>query len=227
MKRNVESDSVQRIVDAATEVFAEAGYAGARVDEIARRAGMNKATIYYHIGGKKELYDHVITGLLRESVERIIQKVEETSTPEEKLRQYIRALAENLNRKPAIVSIMLREIAQSGEHFSDSFIATIFRLMQTLMNIFDEGERQEVFSHTSPLLIHFMVIGAFTFFSVKEAVIAHNTRVTETLKLAEEYSSGKAEEGMRQFIERNISTSSGVNAITGEIEKLIIKAVMK
>ncbi|MBW1769410.1 MAG: helix-turn-helix transcriptional regulator [Deltaproteobacteria bacterium] len=46
-------ESIQRIMDAATEIFAESGFAGARVDEIAKRAGVNKAMIYYRIGDKK------------------------------------------------------------------------------------------------------------------------------------------------------------------------------
>ncbi len=48
--------SLENILDAASEAFAESGYAGARVDDIAKRAGINKATIYYNVGNKKELY---------------------------------------------------------------------------------------------------------------------------------------------------------------------------
>ncbi|HSN67988.1 MAG TPA: helix-turn-helix domain-containing protein, partial [Thermoanaerobaculia bacterium] len=39
-----------QILTAAAAVFAEVGYAGARVDEIAERAGVNKAMLYYHVG---------------------------------------------------------------------------------------------------------------------------------------------------------------------------------
>ena len=46
-------ETVTRILAAAKEVFAEVGFAGARVDEIARRADVNKASLYYHIGDKK------------------------------------------------------------------------------------------------------------------------------------------------------------------------------
>jgi AcrR family transcriptional regulator len=40
----------------ATEVFAEAGYSGARVDEIAERTRTTKRMIYYYFGGKEQLY---------------------------------------------------------------------------------------------------------------------------------------------------------------------------
>ncbi|MFN2441829.1 MAG: TetR/AcrR family transcriptional regulator, partial [Thermoanaerobaculia bacterium] len=38
----------ERILAAAGDIFARSGYDGARVDEIATRAGVNKAMVYYH-----------------------------------------------------------------------------------------------------------------------------------------------------------------------------------
>ena len=44
------------ILDVATEVFAEQGYSGARVDVIAERTRTTKRMIYYYFGGKEQLY---------------------------------------------------------------------------------------------------------------------------------------------------------------------------
>jgi len=44
------------LLDVATEVFAESGYSGARVDEIAERTRTTKRMIYYYFGGKEGLY---------------------------------------------------------------------------------------------------------------------------------------------------------------------------
>ncbi|MBD3278576.1 MAG: TetR family transcriptional regulator, partial [Candidatus Aegiribacteria sp.] len=48
------------ILEAAASVFAEKGWAGARVDAIASEAGLNKAMLYYRVGGKEELYRRVV-----------------------------------------------------------------------------------------------------------------------------------------------------------------------
>ena len=57
------TDSINKIISIATKVFAEVGFAGARVDEIAKRAGVNKATIYYNIGNKEVLYSNVLKSI--------------------------------------------------------------------------------------------------------------------------------------------------------------------
>ena len=57
-------DSVrERILEAAAEEFGRAGFSGAKVDAIARRAGVNKAGLYYHVGNKEKLYEAVMLRL--------------------------------------------------------------------------------------------------------------------------------------------------------------------
>lgn len=49
-----------RLVDAAEEIIAETGYAGLRVDEVARRAGVAKGTFFAHFKDKDALMDRLI-----------------------------------------------------------------------------------------------------------------------------------------------------------------------
>jgi AcrR family transcriptional regulator len=80
----VRSSSAARILDVATDEFASKGFAGARVDEIARRARANKQLVYYYFGGKQGLYDAVLDGMIQESRQRI-QDESECETLREKI----------------------------------------------------------------------------------------------------------------------------------------------
>ena len=65
----------QEILDAALTVFAEKGFAAARMDDIAARAGVTKGTIYLYFDGK----DAVFKTLVRESIGDTLEHVVETA----------------------------------------------------------------------------------------------------------------------------------------------------
>lgn len=58
------SAAKERILKAASQLFAERGFDGASVDEIARRAAVNKALIYYYFESKGAILDHLIESTL-------------------------------------------------------------------------------------------------------------------------------------------------------------------
>jgi TetR/AcrR family transcriptional regulator len=66
------TDKRERILEVATEEFAEKGLAGARVDTIARKAQANKQLVYYYFGGKLGLYNEVLGHMIEESRQKIL-----------------------------------------------------------------------------------------------------------------------------------------------------------
>src|SRR2546422_9999797 len=64
------------LLAAGTELFAERGYDGVPVWAIAQKAGVNKAMINYHFGGKRKLYRAIVSATFGEmvaSVERLAE----------------------------------------------------------------------------------------------------------------------------------------------------------
>ncbi len=72
-----------QILDAALEVFAECGVSAARLEDIGKRAGVSKATIYLYFPNKEELFREVIRGTIVsaiESGERAVQAFDGSAT---------------------------------------------------------------------------------------------------------------------------------------------------
>ena len=67
MRRPRSRDSRSLLENAARAEFAEFGYAGARVERIARRAGVNKQLLFYYFGSKQDLYESIASGLAGEA----------------------------------------------------------------------------------------------------------------------------------------------------------------
>ena len=157
------SEARQRILDAAAEVFAERGFGGAGVDEIARRAGVNKAMLYYYVGDKAALFGEVV----RANVERIKQAVTaalaETEDPRERLRAIPRAFAGAVRRRPFLPQLMLREIAAGGPNLPAEAVEQIAEIMGMTRAVLSEGVATGVFRRVDPFVTHLMLIGSLMF----------------------------------------------------------------
>ena len=158
--------SIRRILDAAMEVFAETGFDGARVDEIAKRAGVNKAMVYYRVGDKKTLYVEVLHDVFGNIAEDILNNIRDDSGPEEKFKTYIANLAKTLARHPSLPRIMMREVASGWTHFSEVVIKDIAGILVIVKDIIDEGVENGVFIDINPVIVHMMVIGTMLLFNL-------------------------------------------------------------
>ena len=71
-KKTQQSEATRAgLVKLGAELFAERGYAGTAVGDIAQRAGLTKGAIYHHFRGKEELFAAVVEEVLLQSLYRI------------------------------------------------------------------------------------------------------------------------------------------------------------
>src|SRR5262247_521754 len=65
-RRTDDAETAARVLRAATELFAERGFHGTKVRDIAARAGANVAAGHYHFGSKRDLYVEVLRACFAE-----------------------------------------------------------------------------------------------------------------------------------------------------------------
>lgn len=169
-RKEKQSDTIQLILDTAAEVFAESGFAGARMDAIADRAGVNKATIYYHIGDKETLYARVLHEHFARAGGQFDRVIGATAAPEEKLSLFIQQIARVMDENPHKMVMMLREIAAGGMHFPEIVARDLAGIIGKLTEILAEGEKQGRFIRVNPFSVHLMMIGAFVLYRVSAPV---------------------------------------------------------
>jgi TetR/AcrR family transcriptional regulator len=156
--------TAEKILEAARAVFAEKGYSGTHVDEIAGRAGVNKATLYYQIGDKDTLYANVIHQVMGNIAQDISEAVANENNPEQKLTAYIHFIAAAVDKNPELPPIMMREMASGGEHLPRVVVQDIAAVVTTLISILTEGKKKGLFIDTVPFLIHMMIMGTILFY---------------------------------------------------------------
>ena len=133
--------SKDRIINAALEDFSKYGMAGARVDRIAQKAGINKAMIYYHFTSKENLYIESLKYFFRRFTEKIRSNIVKGVSPEETLGNIADTYAELFMRNKVIRPIILRELAnptpETLEQLADLFIES--NISYEVGEIFKDG----------------------------------------------------------------------------------------
>ena len=114
----------QRILDGAHAVFVRRGTAGARMQEIANEAGVNKALLHYYFRNKDRLAQAVFQRVAASVFGRIAQLLTSPGTLEDKVRGIIAVYLEQLSRTPYAPAYVLSEINQHPERV-DQFLALI------------------------------------------------------------------------------------------------------
>ncbi len=178
----IRANARDTIIRAATSVFAETGYSGARVDEIARRAGVNKATIYYNIGNKEVLYSCVLQSIFGKTFSSVEGLIDASKSPEEKLKIYIRKIAETIDNNPGFPNILMWEHAAGGKNLPTDVIHIIGRMLDKLTEILNEGEQKGLFSKPTPILIQFMIIATMTFYKTSNPIRLKYNELPDTVR---------------------------------------------
>jgi AcrR family transcriptional regulator len=158
------------IIETATRIFAEKGYEGARVDEIAKAADVNKATLYYQVGDKTALYQAGITLFLARTAEQVEAAVNKVDACEEKIRCFIKVIAQNSGALEFSSRIILREVAAGGRHLPDEALPYMARILGVLGNTLTKGENLGQFRPVNHFFVHMMIIGSLMLYAVNAPI---------------------------------------------------------
>jgi TetR/AcrR family transcriptional regulator len=166
------TDSRARILAAAAAEFSTHGFDGANMDRLARAAGLNKAMIYYHFRSKAALYGEIFREFLGLLLARVRAVAATEAAPDDKIRGFIRAIADGLLERPHAPAIWLREVAGGAPRVDRATLDLLAAVPATLGRIVEEGCHAGTFSPAHPLLLHFGIVGPLVLFQASHPVRA-------------------------------------------------------
>ena len=100
----------EKIFESATEVFIEKGMDGARMQDIANHAGINKALLHYYYRTKDRLFNAVFESLAGQMFKRFAPVFDENLSLEEKIRFFYREHIAFLQKNPKLPGFLLNEL---------------------------------------------------------------------------------------------------------------------
>jgi AcrR family transcriptional regulator len=158
----------REILDVATREFADRGFAGARVDEIAARTRTTKRMIYYYFGGKEQLFVAVLERAYAE-IRAAEQQIDvDHLDPVAALRRLAELTFDHHESHPDFIRLVSIENIHRAQHIDgrDEFAGLNTPVLDLIARILERGRAAGVFRREIDAIDVHMVISSYCVFRV-------------------------------------------------------------
>jgi TetR/AcrR family transcriptional regulator, fatty acid metabolism regulator protein len=150
----------ERIIEAATEVFARRGVHGTRVADIAERAGIAYGLVYHHFRNKEE----ILSAIFAERWAQYVAYLEEVSAMplsfRDRMGRLVHFWVETYRQESELMTVMINEITRSYEFLESHDITAVLAAFDPIERIIAQGrDNGEVRPDLDAKLATYMVVG--------------------------------------------------------------------
>ena len=161
---------------AAAAEFSARGFDGVGVDDIADRAKVNKAMIYYHFADKLALYRAVVGDMLATIGNTVTEISAADLAPPDKLNRFIEQFVRHADARPWFPTLMLREIAAGAPHLDLETLGLMKAVFLAFGRILAEGAAAGTFRAIHPVLAYTSIMGPLLMNAARERMAAEPGR---------------------------------------------------
>lgn len=146
-RQDYSSSTKRALLDNATQLFTDHGYAGTSLDEVVAAARVTKGALYHHFPSKLALFESVFDRLQEKTTREIEKKIKRTKDPWERAQVGLRAYLD-VCREPRFRRIVLQEgpVALGHERWTEAEKAASLGIVQRTVDALlkDLGGGQEL-----------------------------------------------------------------------------------
>lgn len=164
------NDKQIEILNVAERLFAEEGFDGTSVRDIAKKANINVAMISYYFGSKEKLLEALVINRIGTMKLRLENLLQEDSTPIEKIDKLVAYYINQINTNRSIYQILHFELStKKREINTDAFTEVKKNNLKIMENIVKEGQLQGIFQpNINIALISPTIIGPLIYFHMNK-----------------------------------------------------------
>jgi TetR/AcrR family transcriptional regulator len=140
-RREIKRDKVEAAILAeAVRLFAEHGYEGTAIADVAERAGLSKQNLMYYFPTKQALYTRVLDDVLDDwlaSLAILANLADETSEPEDMLRAYVAAKLKFSREQPLASRVYAIEVIGGAKIYGEQIRRRVVPLLRADIAVFE------------------------------------------------------------------------------------------
>jgi AcrR family transcriptional regulator len=162
------SETEQKILQAASKVFLEKGHDGARMQEIADKAEINKALLHYYFRSKEKLFRTVLKKELQQMLEDVFSSISLSDSLKDFFQQFVHTYLKNISKRKNVMRFILWELNKSSAEIVDCFLEVFEKqgfegnpLILRINKAIENGEIRPL--HSAHLVLNLMGMSIFPF----------------------------------------------------------------
>lgn len=167
------------IIAAAEALFAERGFAGTSIRDIAQRAGVTGAMLHYYFGNKEKLYRAILEKAVAGIRSLILETAASQKSAPEQLAQFIEADANYILKHANLTRIVFREMLAGGKELVKIFQKYRVNNYAMLRGIIVEGAQRKELRQMDIDLAPISLMGMLMVFQVFRPIISVALNLTE------------------------------------------------
>lgn len=160
-KRNREATHLA-VLNAAEMEFAQLGFAAARAQEIADRAGVTKGLIYHYFEDKEALYRAVLERVYTPLIGRCAEIERTIADPLKAMNACVKCLLDAYAKNPRVPAIMAMDVIQNQDTYLGKL--SVGRLYRILSHLLERGIRKGLFRQVDPWHAAANIVGICCFY---------------------------------------------------------------
>ncbi len=178
--QKIGSDKYQKIIQAATRVFAEKGFYNSKVSDVAREAQVADGTIYLYFKNKDDLLISIFEESMDNFTAAVLTRLAESSDPVEKLGNFIHLHLELVRTHQDTAQVLQVELRQSSK-FMKEYAGTKFKeYLSIISQILEEGIEKGCFrASINPFIVKRALFGAIDEMALEWVLMKRKKYTTE------------------------------------------------
>lgn len=165
----------EAILSAAMDVFLEKGSYGARMQEIADRAGVNKNLLHYYFRKKENIYRRVVEHVFLSFFGAIERALTQDDSFPVVLRKFIDTLMDSAAKDPRIPLFVMAELSQGGQTAREALISVFNRsgksMPERMVEIIRREQESGNIRPVNPPQLIITILGACIYYFVSEPIV--------------------------------------------------------
>ncbi|MFP4496826.1 MAG: TetR/AcrR family transcriptional regulator [Vulcanimicrobiota bacterium] len=174
----------EKILWAATGLFARRGYHGASMKGIAEAAEVNKASLFYYFTSKNNLYSTVFQNLYDSFIHELKQAEQSSHDIHKRMENLLRAYMKQFSESRQFVKLFIREFLDGEGTLKKPPQEFVEDLRRPLLDLFREGKQAGVFGNIDEEYLSMAIVGSLQVFyrlPLKIADEIQDEKVFETI----------------------------------------------